>query len=289
MLVRIAGLAAVMLSLGSLCVGGNETRSPEPSVGGDTACVPLRNVDSILVAGRITLFGELHGTEQMPAFVGNVLCHAWKRHVPTTLALELASESSPRFDAFVHSASDSLSARAELLADSVWREDPPDGRTSQAMLLLLERARSFSRAGADVRVILFSRPSTPTRDSTMAAELSRAIASEPSRVVVVLTGNIHSRVGAGTASDSSFRPMGLRLRDLVRPRRVVGLDASYQSGTAWVCLTDGTPCGAHSLSGRGVVPPDDIELGPLEKRYDGLFGVGAIVASPPALRDGSGR
>jgi hypothetical protein len=251
-----------------------------------SACPPIGNVDSVLVRGRVTLFGEMHGTDQMPAFVGNVLCHAAARHLPATLGVELSSESSVTLDDFVRAKRDSAAARTELLADTVWHELPPDGRTSLAMVQLLETARSLARAGADIRVVAFSRPSTKTRDSTMAVELATAIARDTSRVVVVLTGNIHSRMVTGIAFDSTLRPMGLLLRQMLRPRRVVGLDVSYQPGTAWLCFT-GTPCGPRSLKGNAVIPSGRIELGPLESAYDGAYGVGAIVASPPAVRSSS--
>jgi len=247
----------------------------------DTACAPIRNVDSLLASGRVTLFGEMHGTEQMPAFVGNVLCHAAKRHLPATLGLELASESSRNLDDFVHAKTDSVTARNTLLADSVWHGLPSDGRTSAAMVGLLERARELARGGADVRVVAFSRPSTKTRDSTMAVELSGVIARDPSRVFIVLTGNIHSRVVPGISFDSTLRPMGFLLRQMLRPRRIIGLDVSYEAGTAWLCLT-GAPCGAQSLKGTRMKPIDGIEIGPLQAAYDGVYGVGAIVASPPA-------
>ncbi len=255
-----------------------------PQLTADTTCAPIRNVDSVLVPGRVTLFGEMHGTEQMPAFVGNVLCHAWKRHIPATLGLELASESSRNLDAFVHSPSDSVSARRALLADSVWHGSFPDGRSSLAMLRLLETVRAFARAGADVRVIAFSRPSFPTRDSTMAVELSRAIAPDPSRTVVVLTGNIHSRVVAGISFNPNLRPMGLLLREFVKPRRVVGLDVSYQNGTTWLCTSaDASTCGVHTLKGNDLIPAGGIELAPRDRAYDGVYSVGPISAAMPAV------
>lgn len=278
----IVGLAVVVLRVAASRAPRADVMSWTPA-GGDTTCSPVRNIDSVLVRGRITLFGELHGTDALPAFVGNVLCHAWRRRLPATLAVELASESSGNLDGYVHSPADSATAMAALLADSVWHGSPPDGRTSLAMARLLGRTRELARAGADVRVVAFSRPSTPTRDSTMAVELARALARDTSRVVVILTGNIHSRVTVGVSFDSTFRPMAMRLRALVQPRRVVGLDASHRGGTAWVCLSDGTPCGAHQLKAHELIPLGGIELGPVEKGYDGVYSAGAITASPPAV------
>ena len=118
----------------------------------------------------------------------------------------------------------------------------------------------------------------------MAVELTAAIARDTSRVFVVLTGNIHSRVVTGISFDSTLRPMGLLLRQMLPGRRVVGLDVSYQSGTAWLCFS-GAPCGTRTLKGNAMIPPGGIEIGPLESAYDGVYGVGAIVASPPAWRE----
>ena len=120
----IAALSIVILSVVAPRTSTVRPADRQPT-SSDSACSPIRNVDSVLVRGRVTSFGEMHGTEQMPAFVGNVLCHAAKRHLPTTLALELASESSRNLDDFVHAKGDSVSARNALLSDSIWHGSSP--------------------------------------------------------------------------------------------------------------------------------------------------------------------
>lgn len=201
-----------------------------PALAQRAACPAVADVDSVLVAGRVTLFGEMHGTQQSPAFVANVLCQAAARRIRTTLGVELPVESAPITDRYIHS----------------------------------------------------------NGDSAMAETLAAAIANDRSGVFIVLTGNIHSQIVIGTAANGAYRPMGYLLRSIVAPRRVLGLNVTYDSGTAWIC-TGASPdtCGARALRGRAVVGPDSIRLGAADRAYDGRYGVGALVASPPASRDGA--
>ncbi len=244
----------------------------------------MGNVDSVLTPRTVVFFGEMHGTEQSPAFVGAVLCHAAARHIPATLALELENEATGSLEAYVHSSGDSAE-RAALLANQVWHYRPPDGRTSRAVLALLESARSLVHSSADIHVLAFSRAARTgaVRDSLMAMTVAESARLHPERVVIGLTGNVHSRVSIGTAFDSTLRPMTFLIRTTLRDRRVLGLNASYDTGSAWVCMSGTDPCGPHTINGRMSVPAHTIELGALQPGYDGLYGVGALTASKPAV------
>ena len=256
------------------------------------ACPPIAGIDSVLVPGRVTIFGEMHGTRQSPAFVTNLLCHAAERHMRATLGLELPVESTPIMDRYVHSNGDSA-ARAALFADTIWHSGFQDGRTSEAMFALLDATRRLVVGGARLRVLPFSRPPIngvgQTRDSAMAATLADAIGRDRAGVFIVLTGNIHSQIAIGTGFDPAYRPMGYLLRSRVAPRRVLGLNVTYDSGTAWICTSASAgSCGTRALRGRAALGRDSIRLDAAEAKYDGLYGVGALVASPPALRESPG-
>ena len=41
-----------------------------------TPCPPIEGLEPLLAPGKILLLGELHGTEESPAFALDVACHA---------------------------------------------------------------------------------------------------------------------------------------------------------------------------------------------------------------------
>ena len=72
------------------------------------------------------------------------------------------------------------------------------------------------------------------------------------------------------------------MTDLLGADRVVALDVTFSSGTAWVC-TD--VCGETALDGSG--PPDpafvlSLHLDDASSGFQGEYSVGPITASPPA-------
>jgi hypothetical protein len=259
----------------------------------EDSCVPIAGLAPVFEPRTITLFGELHGTNEVPAFVANVLCHATARRLPVMLAIELPKESTAALRRYVTSAG-TAGDRTTLLADAAWHLSPPDGRTSAAMLSLVETTRRLVAEGGDVDVFAFSDvPSgTQTRDSQMADILATRIAAESSRVAIVLTGNIHSRVGAAENYDSWARrtidrPMGYLLRERLPGMKVLGLNVSYDEGAAWTCLSDAPPesaCGPHLVKGHRQVASNSIEVTRTNGMYAGFFGVGALSASQPAVR-----
>jgi hypothetical protein len=56
------------------------------------SCLSIQNADAVLAQGTVTMFGELHGTEQSPAFVAAVVCNAAARDISATHAVELPYE-----------------------------------------------------------------------------------------------------------------------------------------------------------------------------------------------------
>ena len=47
-----------------------------PAASADDGCAPIGGATPLLETGRVVLLGELHGTEQSPAFVASLACHA---------------------------------------------------------------------------------------------------------------------------------------------------------------------------------------------------------------------
>ncbi len=116
----------------------------------------------------------------------------------------------------------------------------------------------------------------------MANFLGDIARASPGRLLVVLTGNFHSRVVRGTRQNPNQEPMGWALRDQLEEDRVVALDVAHTGGTAWVCLDSGG-CGAHAMRPRGPAGTDITWNDSSEQTsHHGWYHVGALRASRPA-------
>lgn len=256
-----------------------------------SACPAVPGIEAALSSARVLLVGELHGTEQSPDFVAAVVCQALVGGRSVTVGLEWAESEVERVEAFLESGGDP-EALAALLSGDIWqaRGQAQYGATSEAMLALLEVLRELRAGGADVEVVLFNRLAQPpqTRDERMAAALADRITASPDDFFVILTGNIHSRLAPGTPWNPDFLPMGLALQRRLPDLPIRSIDVAHAGGTAWLCIS-GKPCGevrqrARSIGARSrwtVSLGDEID----ESGHHGVYYVGEITASPPAVAD----
>lgn len=145
------------------------------------------------------LIGELHGADGAPRLTGDIAETIAQRQ-PVVIALEWPETEQPAIDAFLASAGGDRDIAA-LTASAFWHDPRPDGRTSQAMLALLQRLRALKQAGMDVRVVGFdwdwSGDTSGDRDAALADRLRAARAVHPGAAMVALTGNYHARIGRG--------------------------------------------------------------------------------------------
>lgn len=252
------------------------------SAGTAEECRPIAGLDPLIRPGAVLLLGEIHGTAESPAFVGDAACAAARSGHPVVVALEQPVAGQEELDSFFDS-DGGEAARRDLLAGFFWQSSYQDGRASRAMLELIERARRLGRSGASVRVTLFDVGSTgggQARDRGMATRLAELAAEEEESVILVLTGNLHSRTRQGRPGNADYEPMGHLLARQLAPGRVVALMQANGSGTAWVCAPE---CGITGLGGRRGERPWEVEIGDSPPPgHDGWYRIGAITASPPA-------
>lgn len=259
------------------------TASPVPAEA--PACRLIGGLDEVLKPGKILLLGEMHGTAESPAFVADLACHAARAKRPITVALEINRAESPRMEAYL--ASKGLPEdRAALVQGSFWSHQPRDGRSSEAIVRLLDSLRELRQQGASVKIELLDPgpggfKDGQDRDRQMAANLAAAVERSPGDVFVSLTGNLHNRIVRGWSNNPDYEWMGYILRQKYADR-LVSLNASSTGGTAWVCFGDN--CGAQPMKGRGETGDPRITLHPRdESGYDGTYFIGAMTASPPAV------
>ncbi|HEX5058970.1 MAG TPA: hypothetical protein VFV99_06400 [Kofleriaceae bacterium] len=236
---------------------------------------PIGGLATYLKPGAIVWFGEMHGTEESPRFVGDAACEAAKvAHVQ--LGLEIPHAEQPAFDRYLKSKG-SDADRAALVAGPFWQQ--ADGRSSLAMVALVERVRVLRAAGAPIDLVLYDDP-TAGRDEAMAKMVMRL--RDPKAIFVALSGNVHSRRTKGARWDPNLVPTVAHLVAAKLP--VTTFNVSAAGGTLWACMSgpDEEPeCGEHPNSNDGAGTP--WTLGPpRDDAHDGVYFVGATQASYPA-------
>ncbi|MBZ4407652.1 hypothetical protein K8640_05480 [Myxococcus sp. XM-1-1-1] len=246
--------------------------------------------------GTVMMLGELHGTQEVPRFVAQTSCQVTVAGTPVTVGLELPLENQGRVDAFLDSQGEE-GDWLKLMEAPFWRSPYPDGRGSEAMANMLEQLRQLRSQGLDVDVVVFDHPKAngQQREDAMAATLIHQVESAPKRFYVVLSGNIHSRTKKGLPWNKDHRPMGYLLKEKLDD--VVALDMAYDSGTAWICSVDSQgkrdrlDCGVRETKGKNngeryfVHTWDSVN----SEGYHGVFYVGSVNASAPAVHRGLGR
>lgn len=251
------------------------------------ACEP-QGLGPLLTEGRIVLLGEIHGSEEAPALVAAAACAAAERGLEVVVALEIPLEEEERVVRFLASAG-GADAREQLLAGDFWRRPYQDGRSSEAMLSLLEDLRRSSSSTGRVSVALLDSARTfaggQERDDLLGERMASAVASAPAgSLVLALVGNVHSRATPGVPWDAAYRPAGVAVAQRW-PARTLSLLLTNPPGEAWTC-SGGEPesCHARPLGGRSDGEPGHVELfaAPREGHH-GSFHLPALTASAPAV------
>lgn len=264
-------------------------------------CGPgVPGMEDVLTPGAVVLLGELHGTKEIPALAGTLACHTASAGTPVVVALEVPREEQGAVDLYLES-DGGAEARAELLQGTFWRRPYQDGRSSAARLELLERLRRWRQAGQPLSVLAFDvRGHGSVRASGLARRLKWARGRVPGGTLLVLVGNVQARVVRGAEWDPELSPMGWYLAREGLP--VKSLDARFSGGTAWTCklAPDGhIPCGESSAvlprgvsrergtHYRGSEPFVRLLDADAREGFHGVFYVGPVTASPPAVVPGS--
>jgi hypothetical protein len=272
------------------------TAKEAPSAIGMECGLPILGLGKQVKKGGVLLLGEMHGTQEVPRFVAQAACQTMVEGVPVTVGLELPLENQTRIDTFLESAG-TEDDWLKLMEAPFWRSPYPDGRGSEAMANLLEQMRQLRSRGLDLEVFVFDHPKAQgqAREEAMAATVKHQVRSSPKRFHLVLSGNIHARKEQGLPWDKKFKPMGMLLKKELDD--VVALDMAYNSGSAWICAVDKQgakdrlDCGVRAAKGKDNGDRFFVHKwdGTNDEGYDGVFYVGPVNASAPAVMRGLGR
>lgn len=253
------------------------------------------------------VFGELHGSAETPAAVGEIVCALAERNKPLLVAVELDDNAGLQR---AWSEPQSRFAAAALQAMPEWKMRN-DGVTSQAMLNLLVALHALKDAGRKIHVVAFNDtalaastrfkdlPGQGPHEAGQAENIRAADAAQPYDRVLVLVGNYHARKRPIAPGGVSYEPMAMRLAD---PARIVSVNVANSGGQVWSCEIKGAvraqrpvtdamlDCGPHSagVPDDWVAPPRIVAAsgaaGPNSPAgaYDATLLIGTVTASPPA-------
>jgi hypothetical protein len=158
---------------------------------------------------RFVLIGEIHGTAESPAIFRDLVCAATSSQRSIVIGIERETREQKAIDAFMARAGHAAATSA-LLAQSGW--SVLDGRSSRAMLLLLEALRALKRQGRISEVVAFddarASESPAQREQRMASALMAAADRHANALVIALTGNLHpsKKLIEGSGSYSLVEP-----------------------------------------------------------------------------------
>lgn len=261
-----------------------------------TECGPLNGWEQVadVAAGRVLLFGEWHGTNEMPEAYYRYVCHVVRAGGSVLVGLELDARRDDALQAGF--ASDD--------PEAVWRAgleefDParyPDGRGSIAILRLLLDLKSLRDEGLPITVRAVAGDgkgngepridSLPYLQSRRFGEEAHTILEGASDFdhVVYFAGNLHAR-NVGRQEDDAG--------PLFDQARFLRLNYIHDGGSARNCQPDNGGCGANSSEptavseefGEPVAPAialDNVFSRAFSDHYDGYFYVGRMTPAPPA-------
>jgi hypothetical protein len=287
-----------LLGLASLSAAAACASTP---LQGPRATDPIAGAENLRAS--IVVMGEVHGTVEAPRTFEHLVraSHPPGSKRPVLVGLEIPENQQPALDTFMRSDGGPESV-AKLLEDPegrFWRRDFQDGRSSRAMLELLQALRLHQASGAPLTVLAFdtdTAPSAQERDASMASTIESAIARVQPARTWILVGNVHSQTIAGAAWDPAQVHLGVHLAS--RHPDLLALDVRAESGAAWTCPSDDPKACGASDGGRPLRPegPPRIELWPAPSKADPEAGImeaghhGAVRiarthASPPAVTD----
>ena len=230
-----------------------------------------------LPEGKILLFGEMHGSLEAPKLISDLACSLSKSR-DIAVGLEIDSHDQARIDGYLKSRG--TTADVEKLTGSYFWQKGKDGRSSAAMLHLIENIRELRIEGHSISVFAFDdQPGSELeRNVAIANGIRRFYSTRPNVQIIALMGNVHAMQTEMTTSDGPLVPSGILLSDL----NPVSILISYPAGTIWACMPN---CGVHSLTPRNpVTGPSGFREGAALGGYSHSFLLSSITASPPAMQ-----
>lgn len=296
---------AIAASVHSACAANEAAVSPPDA---RAECAAPEGWDSVAARNpRHVVFGELHGTEQAPQFVGALACALARHGERVLVAIEQNASDDPALQAAWALPAGQFAA---ALAATAW-PDRQDGVGSAAMFAMLVRAHALKSQGLSISVVAFNGmrdaeqarrlahlPGQGPHEAAQAENIARAAESGHFDRVLILVGSLHARTDSVELESVRFDPMA---RHLAQHAATLSFDMRYGLGTSWNCLLrqgaamkPGQPIPAEAIECANHPHPGNADLGPVPfislnassgsaraPSHDGIFWVGPVTGSPP--------
>lgn len=231
---------------------------------------------------QVIIVGEWHGTKEMPAFAGNLVCYYAKKNIPVLLGLEMPSSMQASINNY-HLSPGNKQERAELLSVEFWGRTGKFGTASNAIFDLLELSRQLRSDGyqlmpfaydmkdVDMPIPLIKgEPFIFQRDLLMAANIQTRAIQYKNHKIIILAGNGHARKGADSLSMAAF---------LTKSTPNVAIGFNSLGGQAWNCTGKSATamvCGSQPIEAMTMPPGSG---------FDHIANLKELHASPPAVDD----
>lgn len=245
-------------------------------------CPTIGGIDAVVRPGAVLALGQLYGTAESPAFVLDAACHAAAAGIPVVVGLELPAGERGRIDVFLDSTG-APEDREALISGPPWQSDPQDGRTSFAMLELIDGLRRLRADGKAIRVVPFGTEGAdddPAHEDGMRQALAATAEATPDSMVIVLIGKKRGGFPQGREGNGDDRPVA-SLPTWLLEGDVIALDVAHGPGSAWDCSSGCGPVEVLGTEGdwRWTIRIDET---PTPDGHHGRYFVGDVTASPPA-------
>ena len=253
--------------------------------------------------GKVLIFGETHGTNEIPDAFARYVCAASTREGRTLVMLELDIG----HEAAMTAASDAADPHTALLIGMPKHWASRDGRGSLAMLGMMETLIGLRQSGRDLTILPMQQMTGWPEGLTPEERYTWLQAQPPSRIqqmgdagmaerivevsgqydrTIVLVGGIHAR----KAELEALPGVSLMAMQLPNATSLRILD---DGGTAWVWTKDVIGAQTQYNSNPNEYPANSMALVPGKLpaypgdvlAYDGYLSVGPVTASPPALSE----
>ncbi|MCP3063818.1 hypothetical protein LXT21_34090 [Myxococcus sp. K38C18041901] len=254
---------------------------------------PVDGASPLLAAGQVLFIADPLGAQEVPSMALRMLCEATSKGLPVTLGLTVPASEQPLLERYLASEGKPEDAQALLLESTFWRRVYQDGRSSRAMLWLVEQVRRLRVSGKDVALAAIDGEKVKgnAREARMASNLLAVHAGRAQAWTLVLTGSVHART-ARVGWDSDFEPFGARVAKAL-PSSVRALDVGFKRGTQYACrysVWDDVECNVFGISPTNealqfstVSPGVRLFDAARPDGFHGRLFLGVLNASPPAL------
>lgn len=256
---------------------------PTASAAETDTCDPIPGIEAIAESdtAKYIVIGDYHGTREIPAFFGDLICHLFAQDRQLAVGLEWPASARGAFTAYL-ARPDALN-RGRLL--EALGGGIRDGRGSAAMLALVDRLRPHHAAARLDFVLIQPLPEdSPSAYERRMADLLMQADRDNVDTIIVLVGNVHAMRQPPPPVPGSpggeLTPMAMFLP----PAETLTFNVSGYFGASWSCRRGGDgdfDCRSWPLQ-EGAPGPRGL-VRTHEDRFDGRYSVGVpFTASPPA-------